>query len=738
MDRLFFPYHSPLSLAVVGVLSMVGLVLYAWRVRSAAGVRDRLVLLGLRLLAIGGILGAYLQFGTQDRQEVRRKGRVAVLVDVSASMGDGRTEEGTPRAQVLAMTRGLPDWWRGLEARWDLRFYEFSRGLREVPVEEAGTGPARGGATDLFGALRDLAGDPEGLAGVLLLSDGGLTGPEGEVLSPEDWALRTREPPPAPIAWLRPISPGEAEEGAFLSSVEGLSYLVVRDASPVRVRVGGIPESGPPLKVSIREGSRTLATAEVPGRNGAGEAVVEVPLFPRKAGEHVYEVRLEGPPEALSPSRSRRWVSGTAARDSIQVLLLAGQPSWDVRFLRGWLRSRPGVDLVSFVTLRAPDSLVEDDEETTLVPLPARDLLVRRVEGFDLVILQNEEIRRPDTPELVRSLEHHVRGGGALWIIGGDLALGAGFPWPDHLDPLLPVRPPPSRRGGLLEGEFRVEMAPGGRRHPAVRGIDRLLATAPPLTAVHALGGATPEASVLLRTQSPGSESRPLLVTASRGQGRVALLATDTLWRWAAHPAGHEVHDALLRGLLAWLTQDLQGADLRVRLVPREGLPGTAFLAEVEAVDGLGSVHLSWERQGEDGEYEALDPEIPLELDARRRAQVARVVPGEGPIRVRVTAAQGDLVLESEALGLVQPGPGEREPPGKAGDRLASWIRASGGLVAPIAAPPDPGRLPFPVEEAQQVGVSRVDPLWNHPLLWLLLVAILMIEWYLERKIGYT
>jgi hypothetical protein len=58
--------------------------------------------------------------------------------------------------------------------------------------------------------------------------------------------------------------------------------------------------------------------------------------------------------------------------------------------------------------------------------------------------------------------------------------------------------------------------------------------------------------------------------------------------------------------------------------------------------------------------------------------------------------------------------------------------------VAPIAALPDPGRLPFPVEEAQQVGVSRVDPLWNHPLLWLLLVAILMIEWYLERKIGYT
>lgn len=738
MDRLFFPYHSPLSLAVVGVMSLVGLVLYAWRVRSVAGVRDRLGLLGLRLLAIGGILGAYLQFGTQDRQEVRRKGTVAVLVDVSASMDDGRTLEGTPRAQVQGLTRDLPDWWKGLSARWDLRFYEFARGLREVPAEEAGAGPAWGGATDLFGALGDLAGSLEGLAGVLLLSDGAVTDAEGEVLTAEAWALRTRDPPPVPVAWLRPSGPAGGGEGAFLSSVEGLSYLVVRDASPIRVRVGGIRESGPPLRLSIREGSRVLATVEVPGRTGAGEAMVEVPLFPRKVGDHVYEVRLEGPPEALSPGRSRRWVTGTVVRDSLQVLLLAGQPSWDVRFLRGWFRSRPGMDLVSFVTLRSPDSLVEDDEETTLVPLPARDLLVRKIEGFDLVILQNEELRRPDAPELVRSLEQHVRAGGALWVIGGDLALGAGFPWPEHLESLLPVRRPASGRGGLLEGEFQVEMVPGGRRHPALRGLRRLLASAPPLTAVHSLGGPTPEASVLLRTQAPGTEARPVLVTASRGQGRVALLATDTLWRWAAHPAGHEAYEVLLRGLVAWLTQDPQASDLRVRLTPREGLPGTTWLAEVETVEGVRDVRVAWERQGEDGSEAPLDPEVPLDLDPRQRAQIARVVTEEGPVRVRVTGVLGDQVLESEALGLVRPGSGERDAGGPSGDRLASWVRASGGLVAPMASPPDPDRLPFPVEEPQHIGVSRVDPLWNHPLLWLLLVAILMAEWYLERKIGYT
>jgi len=734
MDRLFFPYHSPLSLAVVGVLSLLGLMLYAWRIRTAAGARDRIVLLGLRLLALGGILGAYLQFGIQERQEVRRKGKVAVLVDVSASMGDGRSGEEAGRAQVQGLIRDLPDWWGRLAARWDLRFYEFSRGLQEVSAEVAGAGPAQGGATDLFGALRDLAGAPDGLAGVLLLSDGGVTGPDGEALSPEDWALQTRDPPPVPIAWLRPRSAGKAGEGAFLSAVEGLSYLVVRDASPVRVRVAGMPSSPESLQLVIREEGRTLATAEVPGQDGSAEVTVEA--FPKKAGEHLYEVRLQGPPGSLSPARSRRWVLSTVVRDSLQVLLLAGQPSWDVRFLRGWFRSRPGVDLASFVTLRAPDSLVEDDDETTLIPLPARDLLVRKVEGFDLVILQNEEIRRPDAPELVRSLEHHVREGGALWVIGGNLALGAGFPWPDHLQSLLPVRPPPLGRGGLTEGEFPVEVAPGGRRHPAVRGLGRLLATAPPLTAVHLLGPSTPEASVLLRTA--GGEARPLLVTASRGQGRVALLATDTLWRWAAHPAGHEAYEMLLRGVVNWLTQNAEAAELRVRLAPREGLPGTTMTAEVEAGRDLKDVRLTWERPGEDGTWEPLEPAVPLSLDVQQQARVARVIPSEGPVRVRATAAAGDLLLESEAFGLVQAGPGERDSVGTSGDRLEPWVRASGGLTASVASPPDPGRLPFPAEEAHQVGVSRVDPLWNHPLLWLLLVAILMAEWYLERKIGYT
>jgi len=260
------------------------------------------------------------------------------------------------------------------------------------------------------------------------------------------------------------------------------------------------------------------------------------------------------------------------------------------------------------------------------------------------------------------------------------------------------------------------------------------------MTAVHLVGDPAPEGQVLLRTGrgSTGPEGMPVLVTASRGKGRVALLATDTLWRWAAHPQGKEAYDRLLRDLVSWLVREPETDDLRVRITPREALPGVPLEVEIEASPGVGDLRLAWEFQGEDGVFRSVGPEVSLSLDAEGRARAVQVFEQEGVVRARVFGTRGDHGVEAASLGHLEAGPGEREDPGPSRERLAAWVHASGGLVAPLDAPPDPDRLPFPVERPRRVGVSRVDPLWNHPLLWVVLVAILMAEWYLERKMGYT
>ena len=51
------------------------------------------------------------------------------------------------------------------------------------------------------------------------------------------------------------------------------------------------------------------------------------------------------PGEAVTENNARSFVL-RVIRDRVRVLLVAGRPSWDVRFLRGLLKQDPNVDLV--------------------------------------------------------------------------------------------------------------------------------------------------------------------------------------------------------------------------------------------------------------------------------------------------------------------------------------------------------------------------------------------------------
>ena len=110
-------------------------------------------------------------------------------------------------------------------------------------------------------------------------------------------------------------------------------------------------------------------------------------------------------------------------RDRVRVLLVAGRPSWDVRFLRGLLKQDPNVDLVSFFILRSNADQPGPQEDLSLIPFPVAEIFGEQLRTFDAVLFVNfayAPYRGLEIERFLPNLRDYVRNGGALAMVGGE------------------------------------------------------------------------------------------------------------------------------------------------------------------------------------------------------------------------------------------------------------------------------------------------------------------------------
>ncbi len=748
-QTIHFPGHTPWTIAVVAFLATAGLLLYIWRVRGSLERRDRWILTVLRLLAVAGILGGYLQPSLRYEEVVRRRSVVPVLVDESASMGVRGAGGGTRSEQVARLFVEHAGWFEDLERQHEVTYFAFADRVRPIDRSALSTplDPA-GGSTDLLGAIQAVMTRFRGedLGGFLVLSDGVDTGTLATLIDGSGALLpagrKAAESLPGPVVAVVP-APMNPPRDVDIRRVQGLEYLLARNIARVRIELGVQGVEGGTLAVSLSEGGETLARTDVPVPSTSGEAVAELSFLPRNPGPHAYQVAVEPLPGEASLANNLRTVPAIVVRDALRILHVAGHASWDERFLREYLMRRRGVELVSFHTLRADESTTESDADTTLVPFPAEEIFVNRVEGFDLVLLQDYEIPHPDRARFSESLERYVRRGGAFLMVGGSKVLGTQGPWPTHLEPLLPVLPPRVAGAGMSEGTFPVEATPEARRHPALANplLTQMLAAAPPLTALNVVGGIVPGAITLLRAAPDiplaALGRPPILVVNSHGEGRTAVLLTDTLWRWSFDPFSDATYRKVLDGLLAYLTRDPTGAPLQLAVQSSRVLPGRTVDIALKTSSGVKTARIALQHRGPDGAFEPPEASREVAVDDEGSARLLLVPSGPGTWRVIASAVAGEATLSAEDLFVVGPldsEAGESEPPLRHLSVLA--MATKGRSTGPDL--PAIESLPFRPEVVARVGVSADEPLWNHPLVFLLLLAVLGLEWYVERKIGYT
>ncbi len=728
----------------IALLACLLLAVLAWHGARRLGALPsgpRRLLLGLRLGSL--LLGALVVLQPERLVEVRepRQGPVAVVLDVSASMALPDGQRGSRLDDALALLREAASERAG-EVRFHLLDLEVRASDREALLD--GTPPATTARrTDLSGALgrwlAQAAGGPDAPAAVLLLSDGADT-----EHAPLD-ALRAAAVPVHTVL----LGGGRPLRDRGIRSARVPPRVPLRDRARVQVRLQQQPaEAGERVRVRLWRGESMLSEADA-SLDEQGEGEASLPFVLRTPGRVVLRVEVEPLDGDAVPENDVRWLLVEGRRERLRVLHLAGRPSWDVRFLRAFLKRDPSLQLVYFFILRTEgDDTNAAPDEMALIPFPTDELFRQHLDRFDVVILQNFDYEPYGIARYLPGLARHVRRGGGLVMVGGERTFDRGNYGDTPLQPLLPVELLPANRpasAALLTEPFGPTVAEGMDQHPLValwpRGSEGWARLAP-VDLLHRVAAVRPEATVPLvhpRRRTARGEPAPVLALSTPGKGRVATLLTDGSWRWgmpsAARGADGAAHARFWDRLLRWAAADPRLEPCQISLpAPRVAL-GASFPVEATVRDAtfrpLRHVEARWLLLDEGGEPLGGHP-VTLDgegrwkgrLRAPRRAGGVHLElhpSGEMPVR-----CQGWLLVERAGPDLLDP----RTDP----ERLAVIAQATGGRYLER-----PGALPsldrLAREGAPLRAIRRSAPFRSWPVLGLLF-ALLAADWWLRRRRG--
>jgi uncharacterized membrane protein len=687
-------------------------------------------------------------------QTARVRHRFAVLVDASRSMRFPLEPGGPTRAEALAafLEAHRADLAR-LSERVDLEWWEVAgEAVTTDAAAVARRPPPSGGRTDLLGGLQAAAagsGAARRLAGALLLSDGADNASLAQGLGP---ALRADlEALGAPV---NAVAVGrEAPRDLAVERIAVDDFAFVRSTVTVEVTLRARGLGPEPFTLLLRREGAVVAQAEVRPVPGQDRLVVPLSFAPDATGTFVFTVAAPVlPGEAVAGNNQRSFVL-RVIRDRVRVLLVAGRPSWDERFLRGLLKQDPNVDLVSFFILRSNTDVPGPQEQLSLIPFPVQEIFGPQLRTFDAVVLLNfawAPYRSLEIERYLPGLRDYVRSGGGLAMVGGEQSFGEGRYGATPLAEVLPVVPLDG--AGLVEEPIRPRLTAEGRRHPitAIAGGEAASAAAwdrlPPLESLNRPLPLPPGSGAAVLLESPGTlvEGRPAPVVAVRevGSGRTLAVATDGSWRWgflaAEGGSGDRAHRRFWGAALRWLVRDPDLAPLKVDPDQPAVEPGTpvGLTVTVRGPD-FGPApgrRVTVEAVAEDGRAVAR-AEAVSGPDGTARVELAPPGPGAYKVVARAEGTAGTAEQAATAVAVRGAGPEDSDAAPRP-ELLAAIAEATGGASAVLPG----GRWPelrATQAEVVEVGRRKDQPIWDRWWTIAALAVTLAAEWVLRRRWGY-
>jgi uncharacterized membrane protein len=554
------------------------------------------------------------------------------------------------------------------------------------------------------------------------------------------------------------IVPREAAAGTTVPVRVGLrSRGFAGQRAEVRIRLQTEPNRPPlaTLPITLRDGSQTHELRVEQRVAGSSQLIVEVPPMPD---------------EAIAENNRVAFAIGSR-KQKVRVLYMEGTGNHEYHWIRDALIEDPNIECVAMEVSQqyaARQILYRIDDRRRGYPATREELF-----GYDVVIC-SDIARSAFTPQQIDWTAElvHKRGGGFA-MVGGNTSFGAGFWDQTAWDKLIPVdmggQANSPGRGTCWNVQFKIAVPQAAQDHPIWRIVDdpiknkQILARMPIFTGSNLVERLKPAAMALGYSDRPLPRVgvMPVFSCESYGKGRTFAMTTDTTVDWGTYfergwgeNGDNRYFRKFWRNVVLWLAENSAGANRRLRIESDKVLyrPGAPIHVSARAYD---------EKLEETQRYRLIarvrrsGPSAPLQeapltprpgesvyqgdLTTPSLAQLPPT-PNGGPAAPRratldVSAYDGDALAARAALDVqVLDDPIEYRDPSPDPARLEQLARDSGGSILHSA------EQLAALRNAHQSKPGEVvvhkTALWDHPALWLLLLALLTADWLLRRWWG--
>ncbi|NCF29036.1 MAG: hypothetical protein GWP69_16755 [Gammaproteobacteria bacterium] len=728
-----WPYLAMVLAAAVAIPT----VLYYRRATTGMRAVDRSILSLTRTTTIALLVLALFQPVLTVSNIVSQRNVVAVLLDDSISMRIA-DQDGAPRAEFMgrAFHPQSGELTKALSRRHEPRFFKFAGDTTALTLREDMT--FAGPRTDLGQALDNLREqiDVQSLAALVVVSDGALTraAPLNETLS----AYRAADVPITTVA----VGQSNFARDMEVSAVS-MPRRVLKDSAIVAdvvVTQRGFDNQS--IKLLIEDDGRLIAVEEVSLSADQPATTIRARFTAKEAG--IRRLRFHVVPaedEVLVENNARETLLEVDTQRQ-RILYFEGEPRFELKFLRRAVAKDQNLRVVSLVrTAESKYYRLGIDNPQELAegfPKSAEELF-----GYRGLILGSVEAGYFSPEQLTLIADFVSRRGGGLLVLGGRRALTQGGYGNTPVAELLPVVLNTRRVDPILSA-VNVRPTAAGFGHPigqlGAGGADALSwKTLPPLTVLHPLYQSKPGASTLLEGLTPDL-AQPVTVLAEQryGRGRAMVLNVQNAWTWQMHqdmPLDDQTHETLWRQLLRALVRSVPDA-VTIRAGSEHPSPNEPVEISAEVLDA--SFH---PRNDASVRLVVHTPigdrlELPMTWDASR----------DGVYRLQLTPEQAgiyEMTVEARS--------GEKQVTGKmhlpVGILTPDHYRAEmrEGILRRIAVETDGhfyragdvGALADEIPLSQSgVSVQERLPLWDMPVIFLLLVTLLGFEWLYRRWRG--
>lgn len=718
-------------IVMIGVLAATWSA-YAHRLRHSSR-RARFAAVTLRFIAVCLCLLAALRPSLIIDEPKKQTAEVIFLADSSTSMlikdeVGGKSRWDALQAALDEARSAAKDLGENLQAK----FYRFDGTLREDNPEEPAAPDGR--ETALGSMLIEAANRSEGkpIAAIFVLADGASNTGLPPLTAADQ--LKARQIPIDTVGFGSESAGPESRDIAVRDLIVGPTVFVKnRTQARGSIAVRGFANEELDVEMLV-EGERVASTKLKVKSNDEVVPLRDLYYVPDTAGEKRVTIKVTPKEGELVTANNETSSYLTVLSGGLGVLYLHGPNtfSWESKFAVRSLDAAPEIK-TDLEVLRKPAGAAGSDLKTEKLDAGRYDVFVLEdVPASSLTPLQQ------------RKLAERVEQGAGLIMLGGRNSFGAGGWRETPLARVLPVDVSPT------DGEIMPEN--GIKVVPIASALDNYVLTIAPTrresaelwNKLPAIVGANnfqkPKDGANVLAVSP--DKQPLLIASDVGKGRTLAFAGET-WVWArASDETLAAHRRFWRQLVLWLAhkENAGSSQIKLTLDQRRIAKGGKIEIGAVALDEKGQVIPDAALEAKIIPTDRPTAPEPIELFKQggqsNATYYANGTPGEYRIEVTGTAA-GKPLDSAAARFMVYQDDRELENPAANLGLLRQLSEISGGESL------TPEKLADYLEslkkrEFTDYITQTEHRIWDNWPFFLLFVAVLTLEWWLRKRLGWV